>query len=292
MKISLSIILYTILFGIKLLQAQNCGTVELSNFNCMVMNFAKENHSFQISKQDKLVSISTVLKSGQEVKLFYTCRNDTMFVTRNDLMIDEKTGLIMVYGMQAYPIKLKVGDRIEPSRDFLIQSPISKEGFNLVTTAKSDYFISGNQSFILSTIKTYNIQSKTQISMNTEYLNYVNAKVVAEEIVKIEEQNFKAYKIDYEQWTKPSMNISLNYNTDGMNSKDEQAQVRKQEEQTNKLLQKKLSKLSKEMTNKEGYIITPKTDWYVPGIGIVKTIFYNEGRMFEKDKAYIVSLKK
>jgi hypothetical protein len=123
--------------------------------------------------------------------------------------------------------------------------------------------------------------------MNTEFINYVNAKVVSSENIIISGVNYTSYKIDYELWIKPNINVKVNYNTDGISGSK---QAKEQEAKTNKLLEKKLTKISKSMSNKEGYTVSPKTDWFVPGIGIVKTYTYNEGRMFEKDKAYMLSL--
>lgn len=267
--------------------AQNCTPNSMSNYKKMEYYFANAKHLFEVSKQNNVVKMETSISNGTKVTMYQTCKNDTMFLTRDDLIINAENGMFVVYGQQSIPLQLKVGDKLDPYKDYMISTPITKEGFVLVSTSKSNFFASGNSYFMETIIKTYNVQSKTDISMNTEYINYVNAKVVSEEQITISGKTFTAYKIEHEQWVKPNLNVKVNYNTDGISGSK---QAKDQEAKTNKLLEKKLTKVSKSMSNKEGYMVTPKTDWFVPGIGIVKTYTYNEGRMFEKDKAYLLTL--
>jgi hypothetical protein len=108
--------------------------------------------------------------------------------------------------------------------------------------------------------------------------------------ITIGDKTFNAYKVDYEIWSKAGFKVEFEYDSKGMETNDAK-QISEQNEKTNKKLAKQIEKYQKATTNNKGYTVIPRTDWFVPGLGWVKAHTFDSQRIFEKDKAYIASIK-
>lgn len=263
------------------------------NAQCIIENvkkvdflIAKNNYEFIASHKNGLHELST--KMGIDtLTLVSWCKDDTMYMTRQPFLVDAKNNLWWIYGVQKIPMKLEIGQSIEPHSDYSIMSPVTQESRSDVKTMYSSSNYATNT--ITTTIYTFNVATKSTVSMNTEMISGMNSKVVAIEDVTIGDKTFKAYKIDHEIWIKGGYNLTFEYDKKGMNSSDSK-QIEEQNNKINNKIAKNIKKVSKGYTNNKGYMVIPRTDWFVPGLGWVKAYTYDSQRLFEKDKAYFTNL--
>lgn len=236
-------------------------------------------------------------KFGIDTMTFvYWERNDTTFWTRKPLLIDSINGGYMIFGVQKLPNKPQIGQSLEISMDIVINAPMSREGRSNVTTEltkfykEKDFVNDIEYQITETTIKTFNVATKTTINMSTEMVSFMNSKVVAEEEITIEDKKYKAFKVDYELWVKAGLKVEFEYDSKGMEKADA-ADVKAQNAKINKKLSKQMEKYQKATSNNKGYTVVPRTDWYVPGLGWVQAITYDSQRIFEKDKAGMTKIE-
>lgn len=215
------------------------------------------------------------------------CSNDTMYMTRKPFLVDEKLNLWWIYGVQKIPMKLEIGQSIEPHSDYSIMSDVTKEGRSDVKTMYSSTDLSKNT--ITTSIYTFNVATKSTVNLSGEMISGMNSKVIAFEDISIGDKTFKAYKIDYEIWIKQGYKVEFEYDSQGMKSSDAK-QIEEDNRKINEKIKKNFNKVLKGYTNNKGYIVLPRTDWFVPGLGWVRAHTFDSQRIFEKDKAYISSI--
>lgn len=213
-------------------------------------------------------------------------KNDTMYMTRKPFLVDEKNNMWWIYGTQKVPMKLEIGQAIEPHSDYAIMSDVTKEGRADVKTMNSSW---DGANTITTYIYTFNVATKSSVNLSSEMISGMNSKVVAYEDITIGDKTYKAYKIDYEMWIKQGYKVTFEYDSKGMKSSDAK-DVEDQNKKINEKLKKNFNKALKGYTNNKGYYVMPRTDWFVPGLGWVKAYTYDSQRVFEKDKAYISNI--
>ena len=98
--------------------------------------------------------------------------------------------------------------------------------------------------------------------------NYVNANVIREEIFKLNGKDYTAYVIESEKWVKAGAQVSINADNETW-----QKNYDKMAAKIAKKSNKEIMKMG--IQNELGYIVTYLTEWFVPGLGIVKSISYD-----------------
>lgn len=247
---------------------------------------ANKNWVFTAKHQNGVHELNTLM-GIDTLSLVSWCKDDTMYMTRKPFLADEKNNLWWIYGVQKIPMKLEIGQAIEPHSDYQIMSDVTKEGRSDVKTMHSSWD-GGNT--ITTSIYTFNVATKSTVNLSSEMISGMNSKVVAYEDITIGNKTYKAYKIDYEIWIKQGYKVAFEYDSKGMKSADAK-QVEEQNKKINEKLKKNFNKALKGYTNNKGYLVMPRTDWFVPGLGWVKAHTFDSQRIFEKDKAYISSIE-
>jgi hypothetical protein len=99
-------------------------------------------------------------------------------------------------------------------------------------------------------------------------MHYLNARVTAQEEVTIDGTKYNAFVIESESWVKYKVEASY----ESVHA-DCEAYYNKIMADADKSTQKKNVKSG--ITNEQGYMVTYKTEWFVPGIGVVKSTGYD-----------------
>src|SRR3989339_274925 len=235
-----------------------------------------------------------LLKSEISGKTYFSviaCKNDTMLIYRNaDIVWSIEKGDTLGYtiqGPQIIPNKLAVGDKLPIYEDVSFSLPIKNE-----ITAKWPEFQGYHKSYSYSTgmgydsksgnfasgkwkttttkaiYKSIDVKGKQILKPKFNSLHYINAVVERTEDVQIDEKKYTAYVIESEHWTK--FKIDVSYEMESANC----------EAYYNKAIEKMDKKISKnnvkaKIENEQGYSVTYLTEWFVPGIGIVKSLGYD-----------------
>ncbi|MBP7478432.1 MAG: hypothetical protein KA797_07915 [Chitinophagales bacterium] len=230
--------------------------------------------------------------AGKTYTSFVSCIDGVMNFTRiigANYTVDAKGDTIAfgILGIQSVPNTLKVGDRLNPYEDIMVSIPSTisyNEKKSILTGVRTstrsfndigfDYekgtFGSGTRT-VTETKGIYEsidvkIRETTQFSGNT--INYAVSEVIEEEDINIDGVNYKAYRIESETWTKG--NITKTYQS----SNDE---WKRQRENFDEKVKASMTKrgIKKGYTNAAGYVVIHKTEWFVPGIGMVKMNVYD-----------------
>jgi hypothetical protein len=116
--------------------------------------------------------------------------------------------------------------------------------------------------------KDVEVVVKYQLQFSANTINYALAKVTGEEEVTIDGTKHKAYRIDSESWTKGEITKTYESNNEEWKKAREEA-----DEKIKALMDKRGAK--KGYTNSLGYVVTYRTEWFVPGIGVAKMDIYD-----------------
>jgi hypothetical protein len=234
-------------------------------------------------------ALTTVI-SGKSYTFLLACNNDTMFFTRNDgpiYLIDKGDTLgVTIQGVQPYPNKLKVGDAlptyedvslmVPKKRTFNVQEKVFSHSSTSTSSAQGFGYDAEAGKFGVGTVTTttttnyYNnidVQVRETIKTSMYWLHNAVSQVIGEEEVTLGGEKVKAYIVDSETWIKS--------NSDASYESTRQSAANAQEAFYKKVAGK-MAKMSKKMgfTNADGYMVMPKTEWFVPGRGVVKVVNY------------------
>lgn len=237
-----------------------------------------------------LITFTSVF-NGVEYKTYTACLNDTMYFVRGPRFSieykDRKPAGYKIIGVQIIPNKLKVGDMLTPYTDFGETFPETKEwqervtifagyeekketGNGLFLDAYDSKWKSGTYERTYSEAVYVQVMGdfKQKSSFSMETRNYVNARVVKEEVITIDGQPYNAYVIESQKWVKAGPDVSIKSNIESW------------QKNYDKISAKIAKKANKEIAamgilNEQGYMVTYTTDWFVPGLGIVKSIGYD-----------------
>jgi hypothetical protein len=231
--------------------------------------------------------------AGKKYESIIACNNDTMYFTRItglSYLVDTNGDTLGfgILGLQVIPNKIKVGDVLMPYEDIGVMFPKT-----ITYTAKHDVF-KGYQTSVTryrdigydpnarpswglgTTTKTttkalyesVDVKVRETTQFSNVSVNYAKAVVVAEEEVTIDGVNYKAYKIESESWLKPQVTKSYE------SSNEEWSQARKKSNEDLKL-EMTARGVKKGYLNEQGYTVSYRTEWFVPGIGVVKADIYD-----------------
>jgi hypothetical protein len=115
---------------------------------------------------------------------------------------------------------------------------------------------------------TIEVNGKQTLSFSSRMIHYMNAEVTGEDEITINGIKYKALIIESETWYKPKIDVSYE-----SNYKDVNEYYAKMKAKGQKKLDKMM--LRKGNTNELGFSISFLKEWYVPGIGIVKSETYD-----------------
>jgi hypothetical protein len=219
------------------------------------------------------------------------CTGDTMYVVRGDrfsfTVANGDTTGYTITGVQAIPNNLKVGDILPMYEDYSSTLPYSHEwtqkaklitGYERVTRTyegqaldsydhKIKYGkVTETKSEAIWEDVTVNLKMESQFVMQIKY--FVNANVAREEDLEIGGTKYKAYVIESQKWMKGAVESVI---------KADNKQFQKTFDRVSKRIEKKSNKEIAKMgiQNEQGYMVTFLTEWFVPGIGIVKSEGYD-----------------
>lgn len=239
----------------------------------------------------------TTTASGIDYSGYLFCNHDTVYQYRDRGIVTigkaENPVGEAIHGVQRLPVTMKVGDVLQPYQDYSFIYPQTmdasvKHKVSDGLRVSRDYKSSG--SFINSetgqfengphidislkeVFKLVDVALKQTFSFSSHTINYVNAKVTAEEQVTISGVNYKAFIIESETWI--SNDMSATY--ESVDKKFTNEQLKSDIAAEDKKVEKKMARQSLKMgyTNSLGYNVTYKKEWFVPQIGIVKTAAFD-----------------
>ncbi|MCB9235025.1 MAG: hypothetical protein H6581_25450 [Bacteroidia bacterium] len=238
------------------------------------------------------------------------CRNDTLWLWRNkgikDIKVNdatpathpsgwsaydaytpsEKTIGMLTQGASVIPNNLKVGDQLPVYEDIIVSFPASwtqeikrkvADGYRTVTSTERGW-VSGVDSrdgqyyaglgtktttSLERTFKTISANVNVEVSASTYIMHHVFATVTRSEELKMGKKTYTTWVIESENWSK---------NTEITDYKSENEQLNAllgaEEARYRQMVDKKFRKMG--LTTDKGYVIEYVTEWFVPGIGIVK----------------------
>ena len=216
--------------------------------------------------------ISTVI-ADKEYLYEVVCKNDTLFCARhigpNYTVVNGDTTGMGLLGIQVLPNSMKVGDVLQPYEDINVEFPKTKE---YMTEYKKQLgkSVSYSSQSILTTyyFKVMDVKVKESLSFGANTINYAVAKVMAEEEVTIDGTKHKAFRIESESWTKGKIEKTFE-------ASNAEWQAEKQRQEAELMAKMEKRGIKKGYTNKLGYIVSYRTEWFVPGIGMAKMELYD-----------------
>jgi hypothetical protein len=203
---------------------------------------------------------------------YLNCKNDTFYILRSKGMIPlvskNDTMGFYSYGAQAIPLNLSVGKNTPGYIDESVMATTAqnkvKQNFNV---GDGGYNYSG---YVTATVD-YDISYRT--------LKFYQGGIVnSEENVNISGKDYKSFVVGTEMWSKTDNKSTVSvekekYFNDPINNKINK-QIQKNYDKGGKKLDAKLNQFTG--ANEEGYIVTYKEEWVIPGITIAKTTNYDQ----------------
>ena len=273
----------------------------IAQFNASVESgntapFSNSESTFEVTDvqlNDGLSSYTVkAVNSGYEYQTTNYCQEDTMHLIRNKDVVysiyqGDTLGLA-IQGVQRIPNNLKVGDRLPAYRDFMMTIPKtwtktvieSVKAYSYTTSSNKVGWMqdsySGKYAYgtyrVTETHDVYkNISHKVSVKEQIKNLtiHYYSAVVTGKETVQIGSQSYEAFVIDSQTWSK----------TDHLRDYDaEEKLIQIDQELSFEKFKTKLAKKSARTvyTNEQGYAVTYRKEWFVPGYGVVRSATFDQ----------------
>lgn len=223
--------------------------------------------------------ISTEI-GGQTYKSYVMCSQDTFYCYRIkgvqwSVYNNDTIGFALL-GVQMLPYTMKVGDIVPGYIDI-------GQGFPATETKKITHSFYENETNPLqSSYTTYygQVTSDVTYTYTSAYIKiHQGGTVIGEEDITISGKTYKSYIIGTEVWTKFGTNIDVaveekTYFNDPALSKKINKSFQKAYDKGGKRLDAKINEITG--ANEQGYTVSYKEEWIVPGIGTVKGINYDQ----------------
>lgn len=259
-------------------------TAPTANYN-MVFDFKKT----KLKDADEYAIGYTV--SGKTYYSYLVCHDDTIFQWRNrgPILIgpEDNPYAIALQGAQALPMKMKVGDVLPLFDDISVAFPTQRDYkvdinvFDGWGSKSSTYWGYGTDSRTgesgvgswdvttpVALYKKLRVDIREKASVSGHSIHYMNAVVTGEEEMTVSGIKYKAFVIESEVWTKQKVDVT--YESAYQQAIDQQEMLGKMVDKfTNRLM------VRKQFTNKQGYMVMYSKEWFVPSIGVVKTVSYD-----------------
>ena len=242
-----------------------------------------ENHNSSIT--------FTAIDAGYEYESTSHCTADTFYFVRNhDVLYSTKegdtTGWAM-QGVQRIPAKLEIGTRLPSYRDLSFSIPQTRRQkvlevvkvFSYRTTTNGDmgwgFDPNGDWGYgRKQKTETHNVYRNIAHTVDVteqvqgQIIYYLYAWVTAKESLEIGGQQREAFVIESQSWAKTDRIV--NYETEAQHIAE---QMRAKQIKAENWIAKRTVKRG--YTNEAGYVITFRKEWFVPGIGIVRSETYD-----------------
>lgn len=226
------------------------------------------------------------------VSNFYICSNDTMYITRMDgimFLEDAKkdTVGVSVFGVSKIPLNLKVGDALPVYTDYTWNFPIGYETTGVITVFDGYKRTSGVAHGTFTDSRTgktengfYSYEGKVAQYVDKEVPGYMNMEtknvtiynaysaVTRTEEVDVNGKKYTALVIESENWSK--MTADFKFYSHYQEAVD---RFEKGKAYLDKQYSKKFEKFG--LVNEYGYTPSYITQYFVPEIGVVRTINYD-----------------
>jgi len=236
--------------------------------------------------------VCSMMAGGVEYSFPAYCKNDTSYFYRTVGPVYYASNGDTVgagfNGVQIIPNSLKVGDILPTYEDMstlVIATKSYEEKQRVLDGYRAIESIERNTTHLNPqtlewekgdwTVTKYeevwkNIDVKVleSTSLSSHVIHYVNAVVDRCEDVVMDGKTYKAYVIESETWTQAGFETSF--------AADNVKWLKQRENFQQKLGNKVEKRLIKsKFLNLEGYYVTYLTEWYIPGMAVVKSITYD-----------------
>jgi hypothetical protein len=224
----------------------------------------------------------TVEIGGTAYSSYFACRNDTFYFYKFNspsyTVAGNDTSSVGFYGTCKIPLKLNIGDSLPFFTD------MTWSGYNhaeMGDAVKTHSYISGN--YLISHSELHTALVKSTVGLYNYYINNMNAVVTGKEKITVAGKTYDAFKIQSEIWTKSSVQVDASSDDVVVNKK-----YKKGAKKANKKMDKNIRALA---DNNLGYMVTPVEQWFVPQLGFVKTLMYNNDKTLITVKSEIISIQ-
>lgn len=272
----------------------------VNEFNAKVLNGSQpvsssstfDMHIKEVVKGNPGRIVSSMTAGGVEYSFPAFCKNDTSYFYRTVGPVyyaaNGDTVGAGFNGVQIIPNSLKIGDILPTYEDFstLVIGTKSYEekkkvldGYRKIESIerntthlnpqtleweKGDWTVTKYE----EVWKEIDVKVLESTSLNSHVIHYVNAEVVRIEDIVMNGITYKAYVIESETWTQAGFETTF---------AADNAKWLKQREGFQNRLDKKAEKMliKSKFLNEAGYYVTYLTEWYIPGMAVVKSISYD-----------------
>jgi hypothetical protein len=238
----------------------------------------------------------TTTISGVDYSSYLFCNHDTLYQFRNLGVVRIGTAENpvgeTVQGAQILPTNMKVGDVLPTFQDYSFLYPQTMDatvkirtsaGFRMSSDLKDGTYISSSTGSFTNGLHYENtpheifkqvpVNVKETFSFSGHTINYVHALVKSEEQVTISGVSYKAFVIESETWNNTKMTADYKSVDKKFTTEQISADIASQDKKVEKKMERQALKIG--YLNELGYNVTYKKEWFVPAIGIVKTIAFD-----------------
>ncbi len=216
--------------------------------------------------------VISITIADKQYDSYVSCKNDTFYILRlkgmMPLVINNDTLGFSTMGAQAIPLNLKVGD-ITPG--YIDESAMATTSQGKV---KQQFHVA-DENFSYSGNVTATVDYETSYRM---LKLYQGGNVNSEEIMNISGKDYKSFVVGTEIWTKTDNTVKATvekekYFNDPINSKITK-QIQKNYDKGGKRIAAKINEMTG--VNEDGYIVSYKEEWVIPGLTNAKTVNYDQ----------------
>lgn len=234
--------------------------------------------------------------AGTDYSGYEFCNKDTMYVFRNrgPVVIGTKENPIgyTIQGVQKLPVNMKVGDVLPTFKDISFIFPQTMDatvkhkvsnGFYESGVSKFGYFTDSRTREAgygpytdytpVEIFKFIDVEVRETISFSGHSINYMYALVTAEDELTISGLKYKAFIIESESWNKVALDVSYESADEEVSTEKIRIEQEALDKKVGETIEKQATK--KGFTNDLGYSVMYKREWFVPQIGIVKTVAFD-----------------
>ncbi|SMD38168.1 hypothetical protein SAMN04488029_3660 [Reichenbachiella faecimaris] len=217
-----------------------------------------------------------------EYESHISCKEDTLYIARRNGFQKsmspqgKKVGYSLL-GVNKLPVAIKIGDQLEPYLDYTWTYPQSDViDVNVISAKGTSYAGFGTSKSWVQYTPAQVLQTKSFLTLQ---VNNANAQVTGTIEFVLGKKQYTAYIIESELWTKTF--ADFDYQSD-----DNRVAVEKMNRSVQEYWTKKVAnRLDKnKLVNDGGYIVSYKTEWFVPELGIVNLIVKSQGFITNETK--------
>ncbi|MGB0390196.1 MAG: hypothetical protein ACPGD5_01415 [Salibacteraceae bacterium] len=248
----------------------------------MVYNVAKVD---KLDGKDHALMVATINKV--DYKSHITCDNDYVYLARKygfQEAIDPQGNKIgySLLGVAKFPKKIEVGQVLEPFIDYNWTYPKSQVyQHNVKTGSGQSYAGHGMTRSWVSYVPVDVLETKSTFTIQIQNMN---AEVTGTTEFKLGKKAYTAYVVESEIW-------AMSYTDYSYQSDDSRVNIDKMNDKVSAHWEKKIANKMdrKKLVNEDGYIVSYKTEWYVPELGVVNLILKSQG--FITNETRLIELK-